>query len=514
MSSPRPGIFQKRNKVPRMLEQPAAGQTELERTILEVLEGASSASQFVACLDETQSRLLELQRQFRESVEGESSQVRSFLAGEIAATEKSFQDYFALLASAEGYISDQDPARLEAVLSNLELVVARLNFDFVRYRETVSAERGPTTHPGLNLLHHLLVAGAPPEDVSSALEGEQLRIDSLLQGLSDSQDPLAELQRNFLALYQEQLDLGEHMTVEHCLELGRQYSRIDLDFLARRYGQGPTALACCNLVINVAWLFSQGLVEPETLQSALQSAEQILSETLINHAQFQRGLSEQDPSFMDGQEVSQAIESMLDTLEGYYQWISEPMTESLPPLVEQLELASQKSLKAFTSLSNPQAAGTDCPICGFRCAQGITRCTRCGAQVSSGGLSDIREEQSDQAGASRFNQVLALARQVLVSPKSLPHLEDEIQQLKIGLEQARKNFRPLDPKGQDSSTQIQLTRVGSVYQQGLESMQAAIDSLESFLEQPTEAGLSEIGQFLEVAGAKFTSVQNQASALK
>ena len=127
-----------------------------------ILAGSNDVEKLGEVLESTRQGLAGLREDFQGTVAREKEATRRMVGREIQAVEQAFEDYEAVLDSTAGYLQGFDRAYLESGAQNLPLAIARLDLDFLAYREAAMAERGPTTHPGINYLGALVVAVAFP----------------------------------------------------------------------------------------------------------------------------------------------------------------------------------------------------------------------------------------------------------------------------------------------------------------------------------------------------------------
>jgi hypothetical protein len=516
-----------------MIEAEAKVSTKLQEVVEQLLNDQRSSDELVEALDETRGRLLELERQFTDSLDSEAEGARLAVQSEVLAVQQSFSDYYAVLSTLDGYLGEFDMEFLEDAHKNLPLVIERLNLDFWRYREAMMAERGPSTHPGINHLlglagdERLVADGSVSEALEQQRELELIRVDSGIESLAtdDESGQLGPAVRRFLDQYSELLndeDFGSQDWQNKLRELGSSYSRIDLNFLARRYGHGPTAVSQINLVINTAWLFLQNSVDREVVAYYLEQAELSLQQILAGHLQMQRSLSDEDRHAEDANLVADGCEDMLAVIESYWAWLDSPDDKTLHELFVRASQAAKYVEEGFRALGSVEADTLNCSICGSSNRPDLSRCRTCGAALSGAveasfslveGGGPVADE-SPLGAAVRFQTVLGLAEQILQKQADPESLLEECDQLTIALDLAKKSNRDAQSVQTKSDEEQELVLGASEdYGRAMSEMADAIASLRTFAEDPSVEGFEHSRNLLTSVAERLSGVQEQLAPL-
>ncbi|MFN8611182.1 MAG: hypothetical protein U0931_26800 [Vulcanimicrobiota bacterium] len=490
----------------------------LEQAVQALLADTGSVDDLVAALDGLRAQVEQTREDFWATATREGPAAMAMLAPEMGAVENSLADYARVLDSIAGYLQEFDKLYLGNAESLLQAAQARLNLDFLRFREAALSQRGPTTHPGLNHLHTLasLLLMEPTPELQQQFEQQRLMEEARCQAgpasleLDDSLAPLGPLLlafgEDYLALLQSEQPWGEWLT--GLTSLGQRFSRLDVNFLSRRYAAGPTPVNPLNLVINSAWLLGQQAVEPELVQVFLIQAGNSLQDILEAHQQMLLGLSEDDPHRQDGNTLTTAVESLLDCLDQYWAWLDSPQPEALQGLYETAAGLATQVHELFGKIQAEQTSQvSSCPICGLHQSEGASRCRQCGAALPGGqAFAALEGESAGAAGSSRFQRLLSTAEQVLEGQEDPDLLVQLIEEMEAALDLARKSQQPAgeDPLGQAAAN----------YAEGLQAVAKALEVLRAFSEEPDREGLDSAGEQLDLASRKLQTTQQELAQLK
>jgi hypothetical protein len=506
--------------------------TRLTEVVETLLADNGTSDDLLRALDETRSRLRSLEDEFSAAVESEPEGIRLAVQAEIYGVRQSFSDYQSVLTTLDGYLAEFDTDFLEDALRNLPLAIERLNLDFFRYREAVMAEWGPSTHPGINHLLGLMSSSDYDEDsrfdaLEQQRELEVIRVEASLDSLSE--DPtrscLEPSSRKFLEQYLHLInleDFGSETWQQSLIELGKAYTRIDVDFLGRRYGQGPTAVSQINMVINTAWLFQRSVVDREVVAYYLEQAESSLQQILAGHLQMQRGLAEEERHYEDANLVSDGCEAMLACIEEYWTWLENPSDEALQKLYIRASEAAEDVQEGFRSLSAVETDAINCSICGSSNRPELAKCRSCGsvlATVAEASFSVVEggnpvEDRSALAGAARFQTVLTVAEQLINQLAKPEALLEECDQLTIALELAKKSNRSAEQvQTRSDDEQEMVQQAARDYSRGMVEMAEAIVHLRSLAVDPSHEKLERARELLTSVAECLAEVQQTLAPL-
>ena len=513
------------------------GATKLEEAVQGMLDRSTSVDDLVSVLDITRDRLGLMQEEFRRNLGTEAPVTRVNVAREIEAVEQSFADYFLVLDSCSGYLHAFDTSYLESTRAGLPLAIARLNLDLMRFQEAVMAERGPTTHPGLNHLHVLSQllqqsSEGDRESLNRSLEEQKgielVRCQSSLASLEqEGEEPLLEpFLRNFYEAYaalleEEPEDLSKW--IEQLLELGKLYRGVDVIFLGRRYANGPTPVTALNLVINSAWLLTQSAVELELVLHFLDQAEAGLDRVAASHQQFQLGLSDDDASRTAAEAVSQGFDTLYGCLAAYREWLEVADPQGLDALFQQASagaIAVESAFQAVHQLTL-RGSGSICPICGVNTEVGQARCRQCGASLKAKGGGSLEGTQAvgGLASATRLNRLLESAERVMRDPYRADHpglqaLAADLEEMDSALSLARQSYKPIESiSGGSPEQRASLDLASREYAAGLDAVSEGLDLLQEFSQEPSIELLDGAREKLTSAVSKLEQAQKKLAPL-
>lgn len=476
-----------------------------------ILAGSHEVEKLSEAIDATRADLDALRADFQATVAREKEATRQLVSREIQAVDQAFEDYAAVLDCAAGYLQGFDRAYLESTAKHMPLAISRLDLNFLAFREAAMAERGPTTHPGINYLATLCALALEGADPGPAFE-RQLEFELVRSemGVQPGQDPLAALRSEFYQRYLQHLDQcpgpGDRAWLDGLLALGRDYARLDLASLERRFAWQPTAVPALNLVLNGVWLWSQGRVAPEVCQLLLGQGHQFVLETLEAHQQLAAALPAGDSAAEAAVRGTQALESLLDLLEAYHLWLEDPGSASLDGLAQELIAAASELSQARDALEGTGASKVPCIICGLSNPPGSARCTQCGSKLG-GGAFEVGEAPAE-APPGRLERLLEAASQLLQGfgqPDDLLQLVEEMRQ---SLVVARRKTPPLDEIAEDDP----LRASAESYATAMDEMEAGLGELQTFAEDPSHEGLEKASALLLAAGEKLSGLQQTLSS--
>ncbi len=451
---------------------------EFKRAIVQAIEclqgGLAEVDMLVEAIDSTRTELERVRDDFRATVQGEGEVAGQVLAHEVNAVEQSLRDYNTVVDSIAGYLQGFDSQYLARGVEFLTQCEERLNLDFLRFREAALAQRGPTTHSGLNHLYALASAGDGP-----ALEAQrQLEEARAHAGLSTLEaDPNMEVLAPALQdFYEQYLDLLASMDgpdwQERLLQCGKLYARMDVHFINRLYAGGPSPLPFVNLVVHSAWLYTQEAVLPEVVQFFLCQAETALNSAREMQHQTSLSLASDAPELPTMRNAGEALSRLSEGLSAYWRWLESPSVDALEglaqPVLEQAGFVRQ----SFDELNDLATRGdrVRCTICGNSNENGSHKCRACGALLTP--RSSLQSQGAAPVG--RFQALLEAARGVLEERQDPAYLLKQLSDMENGLELAKKSESSGAPAGSGAAQ----------YSQGLRALGKGLELLRRFASQP------------------------------
>jgi tetratricopeptide (TPR) repeat protein len=462
----------------------------------------AGANELLEACDEVRRDLDESRAEFERQILLEDETVRPALTPEIEHVYRSFEVYHRVIDSLAAYTQDFEAERLDDGLEYIPNCIARLTLDFQRYREAALAQRGPTTHPGLNLLCTLCglckTGQGQPEDLEEAVQKEMARAqDWLDQDLSSSQSGL-ELQafyENYAQLLQECPDLdGLDGWVELLVQLGHEYARLDLDSLRRRFAYGPSQVPWVNLLVHTSWLMTQDSVSPALMRDLLYEAAAELEKASV-------GLSGWEESGGVTAEAGQLLSQLHEWITQLDEWLDNPQAETQAVLAQQgLQLAEQypRLVESIEGQSQP-GGGATCLVCGNPTSG--SKCSRCGARVHASSTLNPDERPAQ----SRIERLLAQAEQILREVGDIAGFEASLEALRQDLRLARaKDPGPKVPAA--------LAELRQRYLDSLESFEAALAEFDGFSESPSVEALHAAQEPLRQSVEDLLEVQKELQA--
>ncbi|MBT9587487.1 hypothetical protein IV102_29365 [bacterium] len=481
-------------------------QDELDLPILSVIGRLQSRQATVndlleAC-DDVRRDLDRARADFEAQIFREEASVRPALAPEIEYAYRSFEVYHLVLDSLAAYSQDFEGKRLSEALNYIPNCATRLSLDFQRFREAALAQRGPTTHPGINLLCSL--AGlwksgqGQLESLEDAIRKEQMRAhDWLEQDLSTSQSGV-ELQGFYESYVQLLQDCPSLETVDSWTEqmtlLGGDFARLDLDSLRRRFAYGPTQVPWVNLLVHTSWLITQDFVSPCLLRDLLYEAAFELEKTSV-------GLSGWEESGGITAEAGLLLSQLHEWVSQLDEWLEDPQTEVQAALAESgLQLAQHYSQLLGSMQHQAQPGGVaNCLVCGNPTSG--PKCARCGARVHASTALNPDERPAE----SRIERLLSQAEQILREVGDVAGFESSLEALRQDLRIARaKDPGPNLPES--------LAELRQRYLDSLESVEAALSEFEGFAESPSVEALHAAQEPLRQSVAELMEIQKGLQA--
>jgi hypothetical protein len=471
----------------------------LLRVIRDLQSDFASAEDLLQACEAAQQDLAQLRSDFEVALQAEHESLRPLLGPEVEAVYRSFEDYNALLLSCASYAQDFDAGRLESTLQGAPAAAVRLSLDFGRFREAALAQRGPSTHPGLNLVYTtatLLRRGeTSPELWHQTLEGELQRAQDWLEQDFSKFHAGAEV----ADFYQRYLELLDHPPgeegwdewLEWLLELGKDFARVDGDALRRRYGHGPSAVPWVNLLVNGAWLVGQNSVSANLLRDFVFEAQTEL--VRVNDA-FSSWAQNQEQA-QNAADLLLQLEEWLTALDG---WLDTADPDGLDGLAQQgLQLAGRypELQQALEGSAGGRNVSSSCNLCGGPVREG--RCANCGAR--SFASSEVAAEATAEAGG-RIERLLDQARVVLQEAGDVAAFRSAVESLERDLKIARAK----DP-GPDQDEGCAELR--DRYVAALDQFEEALGHLRDFCDEPSAGALEAAEQPLRDSAAELLGLQ-------
>lgn len=461
-----------------------------------ILAGSHEVEKLSEVVEATRADLAALRADFQAAVAREKEATQRLVVREISAVDQAFEDYTAVVDCTAGYLQGFERSYLESAVKHMPLAIARLDLNFLAFREAAMAERGPTTHPGINLLAALFALEREAE-LEAQLTLELARAE---MGLQEEGGPLSELRRQFYTAYFAHLEAFAGLDrgwLDGLLALGRDYARLDLASLERRFGWTPTRIPALNLVVNGVWLWSQNRVAPEVCQLLLDQGHAFLLEALETHQQF-------SPA---GGRATQALESLLDLLEAYHAWMADPRPGVLDELAQEAIAAASELEEADAALEGSGASRVPCTICGLDNPPGSARCTACGSKLTAG-VFEVAEERSAPNEPSKVQKLLDAAAPLLTGFGEPDVLLGLVEDMRQSLKVARRKAAPVEELDEDDP----LLPAARSYATALDEIEGGLGELQTFAEDPSHEGLEKASGLLLAAAAKLTELQLSLSS--
>lgn len=473
----------------------------LLQIIRDVQTDMASVEDLLAACEAAQQDLSQLRVDFDATVQAEHESVRPALGPEIEAVYRSFDDYGSLLLSCASYAQDFDTARLDSTLAGAPAAAIRLSLDFQRFREAALAQRGPSTHPGLNLVYTTATllrqgsvgADAWQETVQTELERAQ---DWLEQDFSafHAGAEVADFYQRYLELLEQLPDEnGWDEWLETLLELGKDYAQVDGDALRRRYSYGPTSVPWVNLLVNGGWLVGQKSVSPNLLRDLVIEAQAEvvrINDAFGAWAQGQEGAGEAAELLLQLEDWLAALDAWLETAEA----------DTLEPLAQQgLELAGRFPLLQ-QSLDGGGTRAAVCHLCGGPVSDG--RCANCGSRSFTS--SEVATEVQATAAGGRIDRLLEQARIVWQEAGDRAAFKAALQALEADLKIARAKDPGADQEGAAKELRER-------YLEALRQFGEALEHLREFADEPSAGALEAAEEPLRQSAAELQELQAELS---
>ncbi len=431
-------------------------------------------SELLEAIEQVGQDLVGMRREFEEVVAQQPEVIRPFLAPEIEYVGRSLDTYLRCLDSLASYGQDFEAVRLQEGLHNLPIAASRLALDFERFREASLALRGPTTHPGVNLIlteaQRFLKGEIEESTFKETFDRETLRAGEWLEQDLSERNLGPELQ----AFYEQYLSLLQEPPapeqVEEWLqsmrELGTSYARMDVDSLRRQYAYGPSPVTWLNMLVHAAWLVTQEQISPALLQDLILDANQELEGLAVGFVGWDASLD----WFHQAGKLLHELHSWVGQL---YEWTETADPTSLEELVQAgLKLAEQYP----ALLQKPGASdGATCSVCGTPVTG--SKCAACGARIHA-----VAINPDEKAPESRVEQLLNQAQMVLREAGDVKAFEASFQALKHDLAIAR---------AKDPGTNVpeEIAQLRERYLESLDAFEEALAELEEFSSTPTVEAL-------------------------
>ena len=481
-------------------------QDELDLPIMGVIGRLQSqqatANDLLEACDDVRRDLETSRADFEAQILREEESVRPALSPEIEYAYRSFEVYHLVLDSLAAYAQDFESERLSEALDYIPRCITRLSLDFQRFREAALAQRGPTTHPGINLLCSL--AGlwksgqGQLESLEDAIQKEQMRAqDWLEQDLSNSQSG-AEVQgfyESYAQMLQEcpTLDTVDEWTEQLAL-LGRDYARLDLDSLRRRFAYGPSQVPWVNMLVHTSWLITQDSVSPSLLRDLLYEAAFELEKTSV-------GLSGWEESGGVTAEAGLLLSQLHEWVGQLDEWLEDPQPEVQAALAQQgLQLAEHypQLVRSIEHQAQP-GSGASCLVCGNPTSG--PKCTRCGARVHASTALNPDEHPPE----SRIERLLSQAEQILREVGDVAGFESSLEAL-------RQDVRLAKAKDPGPNVPESLAELRQRYLESLESVEVALSEFDGFAESPSVEALQAAQEPLRQSVAELMEIQKGLQA--
>ena len=461
--------------------------------ILEVIQdlkdGMVGVPQLLDACDAVRQDLEAMRLDFEQQVALQDESIRPALGPEIEYANRSLSLYQQVLDSLISYAADFDTDRLSEALEQLPAAAGRLALDFHRFREAALAQRGPTTHPGINLLATLVASQADAEALQQAVDQEINRCHDWLDIDSSETYLGAELQ-GFYAGYLELLqEIPEDRApwIESLTQLGAHYARLDVDGLRRRYAYGPSELAWVNLLVHTSWLTTQDSVSPELVRD-------LACEAAVELDQLLMGLAGWETATDWTAEAGQLVVEMQEWLAEILAWLDLRDHETQATISQRgLDLAARYVPLRNKMQDRPDDLTVRCELCGNR-VEG-SKCATCGAKVHAAALNP-----EDKLQESRTDQILTMAEMILREAGSLEQFGQMLDDLQRDLVQAKsKDPGPGVGEGQ--------TEFREAYVSSLAAFEEALQELEEFRQTPSQEALDSARQPLRQSVQALTELQ-------
>lgn len=432
----------------------------LEQLVKSLRQGEDCLVEMLDGCDQVTREIEAARSRVRSQLAEENPETQRLVATEVSALESNLDLYLRVIESLAGYRQDFDKQRLSEALDHISNCRERLHLDFHRFREAVLTQRGPTTHPGLNLLYALGASGRQAGDAAllEALPAEELRAEGWLnhdpgdspffQELGDFYEAYAQLLQAVVAGFDRQAWL------EDILALGQDYARLDLETFRRRFGDGPCPYPWINLLVHGSWMVGQDCLSPALVSDLLFDADQEL--TRIREALEEPLLSQ----------AGSLLEELADWVVGLDEWLQTADLTTHPACSEPGLTLGHQLYGLVQNLSLPEAAR--CSVCGNRIMG--PRCLGCGSK------SQVVSTNHEARPENRVDQVVRQAEEILRGGD-----DDGFRSTLELLTQDLTKARAQDPGAKVGSAAALLRER---YVQALDDFENGLAELDDFLQGP------------------------------
>lgn len=465
-------------------------------------EGVISFDELMDSIEDRQEQLNLLRQDFNNTVSKEDEFIRELLRETIQNVDLSFDDYSRILEEMMSCAAEFNNKGVADLLEILAEAYDTLNMTFIGYRNDVLIARGPTTHPGLNLLitHILLIKeGIQAEnDLFRDLEIEKISTEGSLDLLkqhesnffNDNMKIFYEKYSTLLKSFDEFFDLlkkhedNQHqdreMTEEEAKlveeletkikekleqmqksleELGGEYKKIDVDFYYVSYSYEPTSMPMLNLVINSGWDNIEGKCEKGMFQYFLDEFLQVFSS--VKYSIDSIAVSANPSTESEKEEtkrVAEDLNNMEEALNGLYTFLENDDLGLFKKSMDTLIAAAEEYEKSLMFLQNLEkdSGKVTCFRCGFKNIAGKMTCVKCRAllpmveQPKIASQIDFREGQEVSAETYPAGpQMTVYVKNLFDSAQGLVDGSVEIQAFETIIKQMEARLKNAYKQGKD-----------------------------------------------------------------
>ncbi len=388
-------------------------------------EGTISFDELMNLIEERQEQLNLLRRHFNDTVSGETEYIRELLRETIQNVNMSFDDYSRILEDMMTCAAEFDNKGIAGLIEHLPEAYESLNMTFLGYRSDALIARGPTTHPGLNLLINYILLMKEGQSVENDffrdVDLEKIAVEGSLDMLgqqesnffNDNLKIFYEKYYSFLKLTDEYFDLlkkqednqpqDREMTEEevkleeelktnikdkleqmqkNLTELGVEYKRIDVDYYYVSYSYEPTSMPMLNLVINAGWDQIEGKCEKGMFQYFLDEFWQVFSGVKYSIDSIMVSATPAtEGEKSESERVRENLNKMEEAVNGLYKYLDNDDLELFKKSMYSLISSSEEYEKSLTYLQDMEkdSGKVTCFRCGFKNIAGKMTCVKCRA---------------------------------------------------------------------------------------------------------------------------------------
>jgi len=474
--------------------EPEDFQLPILEVISRVRSGKAEVRELLDACDAIREDLTNMSQGFEEQLLAEHEEIRPALAPEVEATQKSFDLYFRVLDSLTSYATDFEKERLDDAEVHIPAAISRLSLDFLRFREAALAQRGPTTHPGINLLVSLVRSQAEQQTLDEAIEQEINRAHNWLDQDLEPSNLGPELQA-FYASYLEQLQEApedREAWVNSLTELGKHFTRLDVDSIRRRFAYGPSVLPWLNLVVHSSWLATQNSVSSELVRD-------LASEAAVEIERILAGLTGWEVADDWTHQAGQLLQEMLAWLDDTLAWLELCEHQTQQALSERgLELAERYRPLIAKVDNRMEDQAPRCELCG-NLVQG-DKCATCGARVHATTLNP-----DEKPPENRIDEIIGQAEMILREAGSRSVFGSLLDAL-------QNDFRSACSKDPGENVSPELREFRARYVESLEILAEALEQLEDFRQQPSQEALDAAEEPLRQSFEELMELQQEFMA--